>query len=362
MKRYNVHGLASVNVDVSIGTALVNALEFQLGYFRCDDENDVETSYEINIKPYNHLGHAITTEPFTAFHLSRGIEGKIVDEPERQLAVEKKANGFTIYSDSPNFLINLYIQLMLSLEGYTMVHAAGYCDASDRATLLAGAGGVGKTALLGHIVKRFGYKNMGDDVVIIGHDEKCLSFPRAFVFKEYHRTVYPEVFRELKIGRWNTYGLKRFVIENAPFLGLTKKLLRRLGLYYSVANSLNLAPYLATVPVEQIFGKNSVSNKGKISRIIFLERFAGDSFILEEILPSSMTRRLFSIIHHEWSVVLEHLFVMGALELVDLPEYWGRVAQIIEKVMEKKTLLTLRIPHTAAPEEIAHQYEVHELV
>jgi len=37
-----------------------------------------------------------------------------------------------------------------------------------------------------------------------------------------------DVFRELKIGRWNTYGLKRFVIENAPFLGITKKLLRQL--------------------------------------------------------------------------------------------------------------------------------------
>jgi hypothetical protein len=362
MKRYNVHELVSVCVDGSMSASLIDALEFQIGYFKCKEGEERVTPYEIRVFSYKRNVRAIKEKAVSEFHLSHGVKGEIVHEPKKQLAVEKNPNGFTIYSDSPNFLINLYIQLILVSEGYTLIHSAGYCDGGDNATLLAGAGGVGKTALLGHIVKRFGYRHMGDDIVIVGKDDVCLSFPRAFVFKEYHRAVYPEVFRELKIPRWSTYGIKRFAIENAPFLGVTKRLLRRSGLYYAVAGSLNLAPYLAAVPVERIFGKGSVASKGKIDQIIFLERCSGNEFVLDEMSSLAMSRRLFSIIHHEWSAVLEHLFVLGAMELVDLPEYFGRVSKIIEKVIDKKTLLMLNIPHTAGPEELASQYEIHQLV
>lgn len=362
MRYYDVHDLVFVSADQSLGKPLIESLEFQIGHFASGSEMKGAVPYEIHIRPYSQFTAGVGNVEWSGFHLSQGVVGRAVHESSKQLAVEKTANGFNIFSDSPNFLINLYLQLILSQEGYTFVHSAAYCDKEGRATMLAGAGGVGKTALLGHIVQKHGRKHMGDDIVIVGHDDVCLSFPRAFVFKEYHRAVYPDIFRELKIRRWSAYGAKRFIVENMPFLGLTKKLLRRAGLYYAVADSLGLAPHLATVSVAKIFGENSVADKGSIERIVFLERVSGDEFRLYEMSSASMSRRLFSIIHHEWTAVLEHLMIMGAMELVDLPEYWNRVRGVIESVVAGKSLLMMQVPHSTGPEELAIQYEAYHLV
>ena len=129
-------------------------------------------------------------------------------------------------------------------------------DAKDnRVTLLPAAGGAGKTALLGYMVQEFRSRHMGDDIVILGKAGNCLSFPRSFVLKEYHRSIYPEVFQRLNLRTKSSYKVKRFLIDNAPFLGIAKTILRRRRIYYKVAQSINLIPHLAEVPVEEIFGE-----------------------------------------------------------------------------------------------------------
>ena len=49
-----------------------------------------------------------------------------------------------------------------------MIHAAGYLNSNGKVNIITGAGGIGKTAILGHAIKNKKLKYLGDDIIIIG--------------------------------------------------------------------------------------------------------------------------------------------------------------------------------------------------
>lgn len=355
MIHYTIHDVLDVLIDSRVGNPLISAVDFQIGYFRNTEKTKPVAPYEIIVKPYNDFAPR-SLRIFQAFHLSRGLQGYCFHDSAEGIAVEKHSRGFKIYSDSPNFLINLYVQLLLIENDYSMVHAASVVDKNDRVTLLPAAGTVGKTALLGYMVEEHGFRHMGDDIIILGKQGNCLSFPRSFVLKEYHRSVYPEVFERLKIKKRTSYALKKFVVENAPFIGVTKTILRRRKLYYKVAHSVNLTPYLATIPVEEIFGPDTFAQRGDIERIVFLERYEGTEFKLEKINEGSLFRRMFAIIHHEWVAGMQQLFTLGAIEIVNLPLYFQRVSEIIRSAISGKECQIMFIPCSATPRDLVDSY------
>jgi hypothetical protein len=136
-----------------------------------------------------------------------------------------------ICADHPNFLINLYVQILLIEQNCTLIHASAYQAKSGKINIFTGAGGAGKTAILGHAVSQMGLKYLGDDLVIINLNKECLSFPRHFVLKKYHSQIYSKTFSESKIYNFNFSYLKRFLHENLPFVGIIKTLLKKIGFY-----------------------------------------------------------------------------------------------------------------------------------
>ena len=358
---YSLHNLINIELDDSLVDVFCKSLDFQIGYFKNKISID-DPIANIKIYPYSQFS-AIQKSFFdiSEFHHSKGVKGKCFFNHEKSFAIHKTIDGFDIYADGPNFLINLYIQLLLYMQGYSMVHSGGYAS-KDGITLVAGPGGVGKTALLGYMVNRYGCKILGDDIVIVRDDGECLSFPRAFVFKEYHRDVYPELFEELKVPKWSTYEIKRFIIENIPFTGIIKNTLRKFGKYHAVAEGIGLDPYLATVSVEKIFGNDSVLDVGMVNKVVFIERYNGSDFICEKIDSESMGNRLFSIIHHEWNSVIVELFELGSLEIIDLPIYYQKINQNISSFIQHAKLKMLRVPNGATPSDLITKYNEFGLI
>lgn len=355
MLYYNIHDIVEVLIDPMVGDALIGAVDFQISYFRKSIEADIAAPRRIMIKPYNDV-FINSSNVFHTFHLSRGVQGSCFHDPFNKIIVEKNSRGFTIYSNSPNFLINLYIQILLIENDYSMVHAAAVADDGGRVTLLPGAGGVGKTALLGSMVEEYGFKYMGDDVIILGKGGNCLCFPRFFVLKEYHRDVYPEIFQKLNIKKRSNYKLKRFIVKNAPFAGVLKDFLKQRKLYYKIAHSINLSPYLATVSVEEIFGPGTCAHIGNVEKIVFLERYEGKEFELKDINEDSLCRRMFAIIHHEWVAGMQQLFTISAMEIIDLPVYFDKVYEIIKSGISNIPCKMLLIPENAGPKALVDAY------
>lgn len=349
-RRYNIHGLAEVVIAPGVRPEIIREIDFQIGPLRVDLQSEMRHCPIVRIRPYAEHEKRLSNE--AEFYQCRGGVGSYLTDEAACLSVHRSPEGFTIFADYANVLINLYLQLLLVQQGYSMVHAAAYKNGKGKVTLLAGAGGIGKTAVLGYAVRSKGLQHLGDDVVILGSKGDCLAFPRAFVLKSYHREGYSEVFHRKNLPRWNMFAIKRFLIANAPFVGLGKDLLKKTGLYYTVADFLRPQPHLATVSPEELFGQGSMAQSGEIGRVAYLDRVHGSQFSIAALPLETCVSRIFAVIHYEWKDFLAHLISLGALDVVDLPTYNELAATALRSSLAGKELVYVQVPVDASPEQL----------
>ena len=348
---YNIHNLVRVTVDPRVKKWVFEQVDFQIGYFKTAEANELK--YEISIHPYeDHPGESEGRS--SIFYRASFSPRNYLHAGQDYLFVKKEMNGYSIFTDEP-VLINLFIQLLLAREGITFVHAAAIAKPEGGVILLPGAGGVGKTAIMGSMVKHEGYKLLGDDLVLLRSNGYALSFPRPFILKEYHASVYQELFNELKLGR--KIGLTprtvlKFLMKNAPFFDAIQKYLKKTKWYYRMATNLPLPDdYLAAVPVVRIFGESSVISEGEIRDVVFLERYNGSDFELFSTEEDRVINRMFSIIHHEWADYLRFFFVFGSTEIDELAMYFRDINTVMKGAIHGKRCRILRIPKDASPDE-----------
>lgn len=351
--RYDIHGMVEVLISEDVRPEVVKEIEFQIGAFR-DAQNSPPNPDvpKINIKSYLAGSSYWQGKEEALFYQSRGVIGQYVRNDEDKMLVGRGANELNVCADYANFLINLYIQLAIVKQGFTMAHAAAYRSSSGTINVLTGAGGIGKTAVLGYAVSEKGLPHLGDDIVILGGNGECKAFPRQFVLKAYHQEVYSKVFKEKRLPRWNMYGLKRFIIDNAPFVGFAKKTLKRSGCYYRVANLLRPQPYLATVSPDELFGQGSMIRSGTVGRIVYMDRVSRPDFAVRAITAEELVNRMVSVIHYEWKDVLTHLVTLGALDVVDVAGYFDGAIAVFRQVVDKAELIQIDIPEKATPQEL----------
>jgi hypothetical protein len=360
---YAIHDLIDVVVDARVSDTVLRAIDFQIGFFKITGDQP-GAPRRIIVKPYDDF----TLDPtltFHSLHPSRGISGQCLDRRGRnRVALEKRNDGYTIYVDQRIFAFNLFIQLLLVEHGVSLISAAAAIDANDRVTLLAGAGRTGKTVLSVNMVKCDNYRLLGDDTVVLSKQGECFSFPRSFTLKDYNRSTYADVLRRFNAGDPSETNssvplkLLSLVRDNAPFLGLLNGILSRLDLpdlqrklVPSFCAS-KKTPYLAAVPITEIVDPSMIADRGSVERIVFLERYAGNAFRLESISEASLCRRMIAIIHNEWALSMRQFFMMGALELVDLPAYFNCVAAIIRSGISGKSCEMLLIPDDTSPDDL----------
>jgi hypothetical protein len=246
-----------------------------------------------------------------------------------------------------------------------MVHAAGLCDGSGSTLLLPGPGGVGKTALLGSAVADHGYTVLGDDIVLLSGDRLCLSYPRSFVLKDYHRDVYPEYFRsQKKAGRERSLGvvagvIVRHIVSNMPFSGVLRKLLKSRGKFSALSTRTpqgDRDSELICAPLENVLGSGAVSSSGHLGRICFLERYDGSTLLFQRLTHDSLVHRMFAIILHEWVDSLRQFFSMGALEIVDASWYFSTMMDTIRLGTRGVPSWIVRIPSDCSAPALSRDF------
>lgn len=370
---YRVHGLVDVYVHAAVTDDLKENLDFQIGHFKLPEKPDGTAPHWITVRPFMDYS-PLAGVPYEVFHLVRGIRGSEYVDPQGRVAYRKHSLGYEVWADYPSFLVNLFIQLLLLDHGIVLTHAAAYVDKEGAVTLIPGAGGVGKTAIVGVAVKELGCRLLGDDIVGLARDGTCYSFPRSFVLKEYHRTTYPEVFKRLGIpdsggkreaaARRPGLGTRiarkgsRLVRENAPFVGISRALIRRVRYAAATARPTSKGPtspkpYLAAVAPDVVFGKGSVAEKGDVRRIVFFKRYEGDAFRFEPLDEASLCNQMFAIILHEWVGVMRQFFALGALEIIDVPSYMTDVHAVMRQAVAGRGAELCLIPNGANAEETA---------
>lgn len=345
-----------VVINGGVEPTIIKDIEFQIGGFKVDSRlSHLEPpSYSINIYPYDNAQQFKNSsrEIESVFYTNFGLVGAYLDDPKESLFIRHLDGEVIICADRPNFLINLYIQLLIVNLGYSMCHAAGFVNKSNQVILITGAGGIGKTAVLGHAVGICGLKHLGDDILIIGGKGECLAYPREFVLKDYHKEIYAEIFKKRAISTWNLYKIKRFFIDNAPFVSLAKNILKSLGRYEQIAGFIRPQAHLATVPPDEVFGAGTMANSGKIGAIIYMDRVNASDFSIATLSKDSLVNRMFSVIHYEWKDSLNHLLSLGALNVFSIDAYINKVPEIFNNVTKEAVIFQVNIPKNASPEEL----------
>lgn len=358
MIHYQIHDLASVIVEDGVSSSTRRAVEFQLGQFRTDETARV--GGHIDVRGYHRLEWPLGVDR-ERFHLSRGIPGSIIDVPDSHVALQRTSLGWCTYADRGDAMVVRLVQDLALRSGVTFIHAAGVVSPSGRATLFPGAGGVGKTAILGSLVKDHGWRLLGDDVIGLSRGAEAWAFPRPFVLKDYHRDVYPEVFARLGPSsgsgrrhlaeRWRP-RIIRFLLDNLPLLGVTRLALARVGLHdraRRVMADQHPTEHIATVPVAEIFGIEAIASSAPVERIVFLARHEGTEVTVRPLSETELVRRLHAIIHHEWQQYDPVLHVANSLGLLDHAAYTAAVIEVLTDAVAGAEISEVLVPAEMGP-------------
>jgi|SRR3989344_428658 len=353
---YHIHNLITVRVNPKSRPWVLKSINRQLGSFR-SSKRDHSNPLMISVSPFEMFSFAQDREIFQ--NLEGGRDLWCADRDSR-LAIEKKPAGYAVYTDAMFSFTGLIQQLFIS-KGISFAHAAALQSPAGLVTVLAGSGGVGKTALSGFLVKEKGYKLLGDDMVALTESGECLAFHKAFVLKEYHRSVYPELFaarKHMSLRKRATRSIIWHLYANVPFRGIIDKFLKSKGVYNRIAFIPFIRrDYVDIVPAEQIFPANCLAEQGTVEKTILLLRCAVPDFSIEEKSGIWMARRMFAILYQELENDLKRLLEMGSLGLEDLGADFWRARVILEKAVSRAPCRVLRIPQKATPEELARAFE-----
>jgi len=365
---YILHDLIEVVVDERVSAGIINAVEFQLDYFKKTNEH-LNSLCRVIIVPYDDFVPN-DKQNFCCLDFLSGISGRCLDDAGNRAAVEKKNGNFYIYTDQKYLPINLFIQLILIEHDISLLSAAAVADSGEQVTLFPGAGGAGKSALTIRMVKDFNYRLLGDDTVCLNKQGLCLSFPRKFHIKDYDRPHYDNLLQSIahkkkrkKDSSAQTAALRlaKCIRDNSPFLGLlnflfnhaSRKDLQKKYIPVFKYNDLNNR---MEVPISEIVGPENISREGNLERVVYLQRYKGSDFLISKIDKESLIRRTLATSQNEWALQMRLFCQMGSLEILDLPGYFERVAEILRNGFKKKDANLLLIPEKASPQELVDFY------
>lgn len=363
MRRFAFHGLVDVFVDAQLNERMQQAVEFQLGA-RSADPTRPEAPRRITVRPYD--AAPPLDDKSRLLYESFGELGSMINMPEVGLAVAKTDTGFDVYCDDMPVNVTIVMQLLLVEQGVSFVHAAALQTPDGRTTLLPGAKNVGKTAIIGEGIDKHGFKMLGDDLVGLSSGGMCYSLPRAFALKEYHRSIYPEIFESQKIPvpvaprGWPRIkrNLKAAFYENAPFRGLVKWLLAgsvwhdRVGWAVVPDVPINYTP----VPIEHLFGSDSIVDQCQLDEVVYLDRHRGSELRWESVDADELADRMTAIIHREWSLRFDQITEMSVMRLFDFGDYISQVRSIMRQAVAGVPIRRMLIPQGMTPADLVCAY------
>jgi hypothetical protein len=353
---YHIHNLITVRVNPKVLPWVLKSINRQWGSFKSQNQSH-SNPLTILVNPFEMFSFSQDRE---TFQNSEGGKDLWYADRDSRLAIEKTPAGYKVYTDIMFSFTGLIQQLFLS-QGISFAHAAALQSPAGGITILAGCGGVGKTALSGFLVKEKGYKLLGDDMIAVTESGMCLAFHKAFVLKEYHRSVYPELFatrKYMSLQRRITRSAIWHLYANAPFREFIDKFLKSKGVYNRIAFIPFIRKdYVDVVPAEKIFPASCLATQGPVAKTILLLRCSVPDFSIEEKNGTWMARRIFAILYEELENDLKRLFEMGSLGLEDLGADFARARGILEKAVSRTPCSVLRIPQKATPEELARAFE-----
>jgi len=267
--------------------------------------------------------------------------------------IEKKTDVFhlTVTQECNEWLV-IAVQLSLLSCGFSLLHAAAV-EKNGEVLLLPSWGGVGKTATVCRFIREYGWRLLGDDLVIIGQG-KVLPFLKPFVIYPYHKDLFPELF-----ARGENHTVKNLAVSNlmSHMIPGVKRALRPFPRVLAYLRKHN--PQSMRVSPSKIFTKEQLSEGGKPFRMVWLERSMKSDVFYGVITPQELASKAVTVTSVElFAAKLEAVFHMCGCGMLSYNDTVGKMHRIILEAASDVTCELLEIPasvHITQVGELIHR-------
>lgn len=213
---------------------------------------------------------------------------------EAKIAFQMTDFGMNFWAYENVWYLPYVLQLLLEEEQKTFIHGAGVTVNGKDGYLLSAFGGIGKTCFIANALKKNNVKLLGDDLIIIGKDGFCYSYPRPFCLYEYHRSLFPQYFERKKLHF-------EMLTPDRYFLRISKRIKKVLKIRDRI-----IYDYIPVSPIH-LFPKEKLQvQKTKIKKIFLLRRIYGmkQMRVYKASDIGKAANFTYDVILHEWSVGL----------------------------------------------------------
>lgn len=231
-------------------------------------------------------------------------------------------------------------ELLMLMKNYTFIHAAAL-EKGGECVLIPSWGGVGKTATVVKLIEDYGWKLLGDDLVILdGNNGSVKCHLKNFVIYGYHKNLFPQIFATGK--KPMTSGHLSNTLSMA--IPIIKKCLRPIPGLLTFARKFN--PQSIRVNPKEIFKEEQISNGATLVRqVVWLERTVGSTVERHECSTQSIASRTAAVSLSElFSDRARCVYYLCACGVIDFNEVFERVFRIITTCIKNSDLSMLFIP------------------
>ena len=259
MRKYNIHNLVKIVLDEGLENS--NLINEFLDIFTDNNAYNNKNLFKISIIKTNSFNISNHREYFDKIYI--GINSII----DLRYGIEVILNeNEIILKTKYRFIEWLMVSLQIGLlkNDCVLIHGAAVAK-NDGATLFPSWGGVGKTAIINELVKKFDYGLIGDDFFILESNGTVYNFPKPMVLYPYHKDLFPEVFNKFPDKIFN-------IISTKQTSGMTPLIKKILSPCPKILNFLrNHNPNLKWILPLEVFG-NNITQKSHVKNIFWIER------------------------------------------------------------------------------------------
>ena len=200
-------------------------------------------------------------------------------------------------------------------------------------------GGVGKTALVATMVRRHGWRVLGDDFAILGEAGRCYAFPKPMVLYPYHRAMFPELFAA---GRGPAAPVAMNEALTRAALRL-KPVLRKMPGLLQWARRNN--PQSVRLLPSDVFGRDKLAASADLAGVAFLERVVGLTEPQLDEAPGGLAGRIVGTTLSEFDqrTMMVCNIALGSGHL-GLDHFYAPWVRLQESALRGKPQYVFRIP------------------
>ncbi|MFA7289820.1 MAG: hypothetical protein WC055_13165 [Melioribacteraceae bacterium] len=351
--KYNLHNLIEINVSEELSPSLKKSIDFQLSYYKINTSNNIIEN-KLNINPFP--ADFVCKEQVETSNNSSYSGDKYFNR-EIDFFIQKIPGGFDIKTNGNGFLINYFIQLILLSFNKTFIHAAAVRNSDGSVILFPSHGGIGKTGIVGHLVKNNYYQLLGDDLVIVGEENSCHSFLRKFVIKNYHFDTYPELidYKSKLSSMSRKKAITKFIKRNIPFADALKSFASHNLLANKIKNSLMVNDDFLSVSVNKLFKPTQIAENGVINKVIHLKRYSSNELIINKLNRSEFVNRSISTLLNEWENYSSMIFNLSSFNYTDFCDYIEKQKMIFGSIYDSTDTYDILIPQDYKIESIINE-------